>query len=73
MPNNITIMTYFKFLIHVCYRPFLKDEIKAKGITWNIPENYTRYMKGKLYYMTKMDSYTIIDYLNYVKLIVQKI
>lgn len=53
MPNNITIMTYFKFLIHVCYRPFLKDEIKAKGITWNIPENYTRYMKGKLYYMTK--------------------
>lgn len=36
-PNNITLLSYFQFLIRVCYRPFLKDVYQAKGICWNKP------------------------------------
>ena len=25
MPTNINVLSFFQFLIHVCYRPFLKD------------------------------------------------
>ena len=32
LPNNITVYTYFEFLLAVCYRPFLADTIGAKGI-----------------------------------------
>ena len=52
MPKNITLLSYFQFLINSCYRPFLKDKYDAKGITWNIPEDWTRYKKGNLHYMT---------------------
>lgn len=52
MPNNITLLSYFQFLIHICYRPFLKDRCKAKGITWKMPDSWTRYDKGQLHYMT---------------------
>lgn len=51
IPRNITLMSYFQFLIHVCYRPFFKDRIKAKGITWNMPEEWTRYKKDIQYYI----------------------
>lgn len=51
-PKNITLLSYFQFLIHVCYRPFLKDKCNAKGITWKTPENWTRYKKDWSHYMT---------------------
>lgn len=52
MPTNIRLLSYFQFLIHICYRPFLKDKCKAKGITWKKPEGWTRYKDNRLHYMT---------------------
>lgn len=34
-PANITLMTYFTFLYSFCYKPFLSDVVKAKGIDYN--------------------------------------
>ena len=52
IPNNVTLLSYFQFLIRVCYRPYLKDKYKAKGVTWKIPEDWTRYEKDVKHYMT---------------------
>ena len=52
MPTNIKLLSYFQFLIHICYRPFLKDRYKSKGITWKMPDNWTLYKKDQLHYMT---------------------
>ena len=42
-PENITLLTYFTFLYRFCYKPFLADKIKAKGI--NYDGNPNRYAK----------------------------
>lgn len=52
VPQSITLMSYFQFLIHICYRPFLKDKVSARGITWMIPADWTRYKKNWQHYMT---------------------
>jgi len=39
-PNNVTLMTYFQFLYRFCYKPFLSDEIKARGIIYDNPIRY---------------------------------
>lgn len=44
-PKNITLLTYFQFLIRICYRPFLKDQYQAKSITWKQPPDYTMRFK----------------------------
>ena len=36
-PENVTLMRYFPFLYQFCYKPFLADIIRAKGITYNDP------------------------------------
>lgn len=41
IPPNITIYTYFEYLMAVCYRPFLADKIGAKGIDWLMPDKRT--------------------------------
>lgn len=53
-PHNITLLTYFQFLIRVCYRPFLKDTISAKGITFKMPDKKTlKYKRDSLmFFMT---------------------
>ena len=33
-PNNVTLMTYFQFLFRFCYKPFLADLVKARGIIY---------------------------------------
>ncbi|KGL54644.1 helicase UvrD [Porphyromonas sp. COT-052 OH4946] len=55
VPQNITLMSYFQFLIRVCYRPFLKDKVRAKGITWDMPNQETLRLKrnSPLFYLTK--------------------
>lgn len=68
MPTNITLLSYFQFLIHVCYRPFLKDKCNAKGITWKKPENWTRYKNNQLHYMT---SYHYLYYNRIAKLCIK--
>lgn len=44
-PQNITLLSYFQFLIRVCYRPFLKDIWHAKGIFWEKPDSCTLKLK----------------------------
>ena len=41
IPSNITVLTYFTFLYSFCYKPFLHDKYRAKGINWNTPPNLT--------------------------------
>lgn len=41
LPKNITVYTYFEFLMAVCYRPFLADRLCAKGIDWKMPDPVT--------------------------------
>ena len=36
-PKNVTLMRYLPFLYQFCYKPFLADIIRAKGITYNDP------------------------------------
>ena len=43
-PENICVMTYFQFLYRFCYKPFLSDKIKAKGIIYE--NNLNRFAKS---------------------------
>lgn len=52
-PENVTLMTYFSFLYGFCYRPFLSDKVKAKGLLFE--DNPIRYAKQDQlqYYLSK--------------------
>lgn len=39
LPENIVLMTYFQFIYSFCYKPFLSDLVKAKGIWYESNEN----------------------------------
>lgn len=54
-PTNITLLTYFQFLLRVCFRPFLKDKAKPQGITYKMPESKTLRLSrnNSLFYMTR--------------------
>jgi superfamily I DNA/RNA helicase len=41
IPENITVLTYFTFLYSFCYKPFLHDKIRSKGINWKPPPQVT--------------------------------
>jgi len=43
LPDNIVIMTYFAFLYRFCYKPFLADKYKAKGVLYE--RNPNQYLK----------------------------
>ena len=32
VPENITLLSYFQFLLRVCYRPFYKEKVRARGV-----------------------------------------
>lgn len=34
-PKNVTLMSYFTFLYSFCYKPFVADKLKAKGILYD--------------------------------------
>ncbi|MDV3597365.1 UvrD-helicase domain-containing protein [Elizabethkingia anophelis] len=40
LPNNIRILNFFSFLYTFCYKPYLSDLFKDKGITWKRPYNH---------------------------------
>lgn len=54
-PANITLYSYFQFLIKVCYNPFLFDKVHAHGINWKKPPDFTLKLKRKdpRFYLTK--------------------
>ena len=51
-PENITLMKYFQFLYRFCYKPFLSDHFKAKGMIFesNPNRNFNQNQFG--YYFT---------------------
>ena len=52
-PENITLMTYFSFLYGFCYKPFLSDKIRDRGIVYeNNPNRYVGQNQIQ-YYMSK--------------------
>ncbi len=53
IPDNITILTYFTFLYSFCYKPFLHDKYRAKGINWKPPPHFTlrRKRSEKVFYI----------------------
>lgn len=55
LPNNIKLKTYFSFLHSFCYKPFLADKVKSKGIYWKFPNEKTRNLERSnvAYYLLK--------------------
>ena len=51
-PENIVLMTYFAFLYKFCYKPFLADTYKAKGIIYESNPNKFAKKSNRDYYMT---------------------
>ena len=51
-PDNITVMSYFQFLYRFCYRPFLSDRWKAKGLYFDSNPNNRISQRKIEYYMT---------------------
>ena len=45
IPDNISILTYYNFLYSFCYKPFLHDKVRAKGINWENPPPFTLRLK----------------------------
>lgn len=68
LPANIEVMTYFTFLYRFCYKPFLADEIKAKGITYE--RNTNKYIgQDKIQYYLSNGRYI---YSNRLSLLIEK-
>ena len=51
-PTNLTVMTYFKFLYNFCYKPLLSDRVRARGITYECPQNYYNQKNNINFYLT---------------------
>ncbi len=51
-PENVTLMSYFQFLYQFCYKPFLADRYKAKGIIFEPNLNHRIGQDKKSYYLT---------------------
>lgn len=54
-PNNIKLYSYYSFLYNICYKPFLHDKLRTKGI--NFSSELPKYVKmdSKQYYVDKHD------------------
>ena len=50
-PSNIETFTYFGFLYSFCFKPFLHDKFRAKGITFDKCKN--RYAQGHARYINQ--------------------
>lgn len=40
-PSNITLLSYYGFLYHICFLPFAMIDLKPKGIYWKQPDERT--------------------------------
>ena len=52
-PSNVTVMTWFRFLFRFCYKPFLADSIRSKGMIFEPNCNKTADMELLSFYLTK--------------------
>lgn len=55
IPPNIKLYSYFTFLYSFCFKPFLLDKLKPKGILWESPPQWTNKVKRDkfIFYATK--------------------
>lgn len=51
-PNNIVLMTYFRFLYNFCYKPFLSYRYKAKGLTYEKNPNMFLRQQQNAYFIS---------------------
>ena len=51
-PENIWVMGYFTFLYRFCYKPFLADRLKTRGIFYEKNPNNRLRQSDKAYYIT---------------------
>lgn len=53
LPQNISVRTYFSFLVNFCYKPFFHHVLREKGVTWKDPPFQTRYNNtSRAHYIT---------------------
>jgi ATP-dependent exoDNAse (exonuclease V) beta subunit len=45
IPSGIKIYSYFQFVYSFCVRPLLGNELKTKGINWQVPPTFTMRLK----------------------------
>ena len=67
-PESVHVMTYFQFLYRFCYKPFLADKVKAKGICYEPNRNRNITKKEKSYYITDLGYF----YSNRLELFIEK-
>ena len=49
-PNNIKLYSYYSFLHSICYKPFLQDKLRTKGINYeSIPSRFIKSNKREYY------------------------
>lgn len=53
IPTNIKLFTYYTFLHSFCYKPFLSDLLKTKGINFETPYNLFKPKSDLDYYIDK--------------------
>ena len=51
-PDSISLMTYFQFLYRFCYKPFLSDCVKARGIIYEQNHDQFARQTERKYYLT---------------------
>ena len=67
-PESVTLMTYFTFLYRFCFKPYLSDKIKAKGLSFD--KNKETYLtQNKLFYYMSRARYL---YSNRLALLLEK-
>lgn len=67
-PQNIVVMSFFEFLYKFCYKPYLADTIKAKGLYFKANENKYVSQEDLAYYITD----TNYIYYNRLSLLIEK-
>ena len=53
LPSNIKVYSYYSFLHSFCYKPFLSDALKTKGINFNVPFNKFSKKDSRAFFIDK--------------------
>ena len=75
-PENIKVLKYFQFVYSFCFKPYCGLGMKAKGICFDFPPEWTRYHRGEdAFYRTaagrmfsnRIAHYCITNSVDYIK------
>ena len=61
-PSNVVLMSYFSFLYRFCYKPFLSDQVRARGVVFDqkpnrYAKNHDFYFYGNRFYSNRLALY----------------